>query len=80
MRLSGRHRPTLGVRSCQIEVTLKKGRKAIASEVVSDPKPGDLTIVVGKVFAQALKVLDGPAWDCQINIRRSARDHRLDKQ
>jgi hypothetical protein len=57
----------------QIEVTLKQGRKLLASKTVSDPKPGDLTVVVGRLFADARKLLDAYPWDCQITVRRISR-------
>jgi hypothetical protein len=58
------------VASMEIQVTLKKDRKIIAREFISEPKVGDLTIVIGKLFASARKLLDGPVWDCQIDVRR----------
>jgi hypothetical protein len=54
----------------EIEVTLKKGRAVIVREVISEPKQGDLTIVIGRVLARARRLVDGPVWDCQIDIRR----------
>ncbi len=53
-----------------IKLTLRKGRKVIASEVVSNPKQGDLTIVIGRLLAHARRRLDEPVWDCQIDIRQ----------
>lgn len=53
-----------------VKLTLRKGRRILASEVISDPRPGDLTIVIGRLLAAARRRLDEPVWDFQIDVRR----------
>jgi hypothetical protein len=62
----------------EIRISLKKGRKLIASEVISNPRQGDLTVAIGRVIADARKLLDAPAWDCQIVVRKvsKSKPHR----
>jgi hypothetical protein len=50
----------------KVQVSLKRGRKLIAHEIVSQPRLGDLTTVVGRLLADARKLQDGLVGDFQI--------------
>jgi hypothetical protein len=57
----------------EIRISLKKGRKLIASEVISNPKQGDLIVAIGRAIAKARKLLDAPVWSCQIEVRKVSK-------
>jgi len=57
----------------RIRITLTKGRTAIATEDITDPKPGDLPIVIGRLLAQARKRLDEQLWTFRIDVKQTAK-------
>jgi hypothetical protein len=52
-----------------IRVAVIKDDHTIAADAVADPQHGDLIAAVDRVCSEARKVLNGPLWDCQIDIR-----------
>ena len=54
-----------------VVVTVIKNGQPLAQEVVSSPKPGDVTRAIGRATTKARRAVQGPLWPVQIDVREA---------
>ncbi len=53
-----------------VQVSVTKDGEMVAGDVVFNPQTGGLEDAIRRVLRDARKAVDGPLWDCQIDIRQ----------